>query len=73
MELLIKIKYSYTFFHLGVLHKVRTQGGGEGGSKQKAHIHCFGDVIHLLKCVQWGEGVVKYLTYLSVRTLWMAP
>ena len=36
--------------------------GGRGGRR-------FGDDILLLKCVQGGGS--KYLTYLSVHTLWM--
>ena len=51
----------------GPSRKYVRREGGEGG-----YIHCFGDLIVLLKCVQGGKWV-RYLTYLRVLTLWMAP
>ena len=56
---------------LETIHKVCTQGRGES-FLAKVYIYCFGDVILLFKMLTRGRGV-KYLTYLSVQTLWMAP
>ena len=50
-------------------------GKGGGRSMQKPTSNVLVTSLFCLKCLQGkkGGGGVKYLTYLSVRALWMAP
>ena len=49
----------------GAIHKVRTQGGGEVGSKQECRSIVLVKSFFFLNAYKRGGGEVKHLTYLS--------